>query len=177
LTFTPSVTGSLVATLNILGTVNGTNGLTGTGVPLSGVVLDPTSIAFGNQDQGTTSAPTAVTLLNSGGATLTITSITIAGTNPSQFSINTNTCGATVAAGGSCTWNVVFSPTLVQSSAANVTVISNSATSPDLVTLTGTGRTPTPPTTPAPAITIVSILPAGSVVRRQRFSDTAQCLF
>jgi hypothetical protein len=32
------------------------------------------------------------------------------------------------------------------------------------VTLTGTGRVPTPPNTPAPAITIVTILPPGSVV-------------
>lgn len=167
LTFTPASVGSLSATLNILGAVNGSNGLTGTGTATlpPAVTLSPTSIAYGNQDDGTSSPPTSVTLTNTGSGILNITSIALTGANSAEFSINTNTCGATLAASASCSWNVVFSPVApAGSKSASVTVTTNASTSPDAVTLTGTGRVPTPPTQPAPAITIVSILPVGSVV-------------
>ena len=166
LTFTPSTTGALAATINITGTVNGSNGLTGMGVSAvpPAVTLSPASIAYGNQDDGTSSPPTQVRLTNSGTGTLTITSIALTGVNPTEFSINTNTCGASLAPSASCTWNVVFSPATAGSKSASVTVTTNAASSPDAVTLTGTGRVPTPPTTPAPAIVIVSILPPGSVL-------------
>jgi hypothetical protein len=166
LTFTPSTVGALAATVNILGTVNGSNGLAGTGTPVapSAVTLSPTVINYGNQDDGTSSPPTSVSLTNSGTGPLTITSILVTGANATEFSINTNTCGASLASSASCTWNVVFSPATAGSKSASVTVTTNAATSPDAVTLTGTGRVPTPPTTPAPAITIVNVLPPGSVL-------------
>ena len=164
LTFTPSVTGNLTATLNIQGTVNSSDTLTGRGTPLPIVTIGLASIAFGNQDDGTSSSPTNVTMSNTGLGTLNITSISLTGTNASEFSINSNTCGTTLGPSTSCNWNVVFSPVTAGAKSASVTVITNAGSSPDFVTLTGTGRVPTPPNTPAPAITIVTILPPGSVV-------------
>lgn len=164
MTFTPSAIGTRSGTLTIQGTVNGSNPLTGIGQPTGAVSLTPTSIAFGNQDSGTTSNPRSVVLVNIGGSTLTITSIALTGTNANQFLIDTNTCGATLAASASCSWNVSFSPNVVQSDTANVTVTTSASTSPDNIPLTGTGRTPTPPSTPAPAIVIVRAFPVGSVL-------------
>ena len=164
LTFTPSSVAAFSATITINGTVSASNALTGTGGTLPTITLTPINIAFGNQDNGTSSNPTSVTLTNSGGATLTITSIAVTGADSSQFSINTNTCGSTLASLGTCSWNVVFSPTTTGGKSASVTVTTSAASSPDAVTLTGTGRVPTPPATTAPAITVVSVLPPGSVL-------------
>ena len=55
--------------------------------------LSPTSLSFGKQLHGTTSAPQTVMLTNTGSvASLTISNIVLSGTNPKQF-IQTNTWG------------------------------------------------------------------------------------
>jgi sugar lactone lactonase YvrE len=79
--------------------------LSGTGV-LPGVT--PTSLTFGSQKHGTSSASKPVTITNTGNAALAITSISI--TAPRQFS-QTNNCGTSVPSNSSCTINVVFNPT------------------------------------------------------------------
>jgi len=72
-TFTPTASGALNGTLTITDNSNGVAGehadgnLNGTGAaPLAGVRAS--SLAFGNQNQGTTSASQPVTLSNSGNA-------------------------------------------------------------------------------------------------------------
>ncbi len=109
-TFTPTATGSRSASLNF--TDNAANSqqsvsLTGTGAaPVAGV--SPPSLTFGNQNLGTTSASQPVTLSNTTGtAALTIASIGIS----ANFGESDN-CGGSVLAGGSCTINVTFSPSL-----------------------------------------------------------------
>src|SRR5207302_9606953 len=72
--------------------------------------LWPTSLSLGSLTVGKTSPAQAVTLANSGSASLSISSIAIAGTNSADFA-QTNNCGSSVAAGGSCTINVTFAPT------------------------------------------------------------------
>src|SRR5207249_9557095 len=47
--------------------------------------LSPASISFGNQPLSRTSSAQTATLSNSGGATLTITSLTQGGANPGAF--------------------------------------------------------------------------------------------
>ena len=42
--------------------------------------------------------------------------------------------------GGTCTFFVQFSPTATGTRTANVQIISNTPTSPDLISLTGTGQ-------------------------------------
>src|SRR5438552_3256776 len=53
---------------------------------------------------GTTSAAQPVTLTNSGGAALSISSIAVTGTNSGDFA-QTNNCGTSLAASSSCTIN------------------------------------------------------------------------
>jgi len=141
--FTPTALGtrtaSVVFTDNATGSPQSLS-LTGTGTAPA-VSLSATSLSFGNQMVSTTSAAQAVTLTNSGTAALSITSVTITGTNASDFA-QTNTCGSSVAAGANCTISVTFTPAATGSRAASLSITDNAAGSPQTVGLSGTGTTP-----------------------------------
>ncbi len=141
-TFTPSVSGSRTASVTLTDDAAGSPqavSLTGTGsVPAPAVSLSPASLTFASQTVGTTSAAQVVTLTNTGTATLNITSIAITGTNSGDFA-QTNTCGASVAAGANCTISVTFTPSAAGSRTASVTITDDASDSPQAVSLTGTG--------------------------------------
>jgi hypothetical protein len=135
--FTPTATGTRSGTLTITDTAAGspqTVSLTGSGVSPGSVTLSPTTLTFASQAQGTTSAAQTVTLTNSGGSVLNLTSITASG----DFA-ETNTCGSTVAAGASCAISVKFTPTATGNRTGNLTVTDSATGSPQTVGLTGTG--------------------------------------
>jgi len=98
----------------------------------------PSSPAFGNQNLGSSSAPLPVTVTNIGSAILAITSLTMTGSNPGDFS-ETDNCVGSLAAGASCTVNVTFTPTNVGARAAAVSVTDSAAGSPQAINLSGTG--------------------------------------
>jgi len=54
----------------------------------------------------------------------------------------TNSCGASLAQGASCTVNVTFSPTVSGSTPGALTLIDDAANSPQVASLSGTGVTP-----------------------------------
>src|SRR5262249_34265357 len=68
--------------------------------PLSGsfpvVNLNPTSVNFGSVTNGSTTAPSPVTITNTGNVALSISGVTITGTNASDFA-QTNSCGVSIA--------------------------------------------------------------------------------
>jgi hypothetical protein len=66
-------------------------------------------MTFGNVQTNTASTAQSVTVANNGSAALPITSITFVGTSAGQFS-QTNTCGASIPAGSTCTTSVAFAP-------------------------------------------------------------------
>lgn len=102
--------------------------------------LSPTSLTFAGQNIGTTSAPQTITLTDvSGGTAITITSIAITGTNATEFA-QTNNCGTSVPPLKSCTINVTFTPNAAGAATAAVSVTDNAGSSPQTVTLTGTGN-------------------------------------
>jgi trimeric autotransporter adhesin len=137
-TFKPTAEGSLQATLSVL---NATLGLTqsvslyGTGTAVS---LSPSSLNFGSEPVGQTSAAQTVTLTNEGTTTLGITAVNINGTDPADFA-QTNNCGTSLGAGASCTINVTFTPTATGSRSAHLLVYDNGGGSPQITSLTGTG--------------------------------------
>jgi FtsP/CotA-like multicopper oxidase with cupredoxin domain len=140
--FAPTTTGVLTGTLTITDsdfTSPQIVTLTGTGVQ-PGVSLTPTSWAFGAVTRGSTSAPQTFTLLNTGTATLTISNINLNGANPTQFVIQSRTCGASLASGASCTINVAFAPNRRGNFTASLQVTDNAPNSPQTATLTGTGQ-------------------------------------
>jgi trimeric autotransporter adhesin len=113
--------------------------LTGTGTGPT-VSLNASTLPFSTQTEGTASTAQSVTLTNTGNASLTITSISVTGTNSADFSpLTSNTCGSSVAAGGNCTFSVTFKPSLIGAESAAVTITDNAPGSPQTVTLTGTG--------------------------------------
>jgi len=116
--------------------------LTGAGIAgttSSAVTLSRTGIAFGNQPVGTASAYQAVTLTNTGGSLLFISSIALTGTNAAEF-VSTPGCAATLAAGVSCTIYVRFYPQNAGPATASITISDTASGSPQSVTLTGTGQ-------------------------------------
>lgn len=106
------------------------------------VTLNPASLAFGNQVVGTAATTLTSTLTNTGSASLTISSVSISGTNASQFAfvspIPKGAClgNNILAVGASCTINVKYTPILGSASAA-VTIVDSAGT--QTLPLTGTG--------------------------------------
>jgi hypothetical protein len=140
--FKPLTTAALTATISITDTAVGSPQkitLTGTGTAAPSVKLSVTSLAFPTTLHGTTSDALPVTLTNSGTAILTLTSITLTGTNPTDFEA-LDTCGATLAPAASCTVYVGFKPATAAAFTAKLTIADNGAASPQYVTLTGTGN-------------------------------------
>jgi hypothetical protein len=149
LTFTPASAAGFTATLQVSDNAAGSpqaSTLTGTGTapPAPAATFAPNPVAFASEAIGTTSATTTVILTNSGNATMTITGISIGGTNPTDFATTTgsNACGSTLAAGASCNIYVTFTPASGTSYAATLTVADNAAGSPQTVVLTGSGLNP-----------------------------------
>ena len=111
-------------------TVNPTSG-----EPVAGV--SPTSLTFGSQQVGSTSAALQVTLSNTGGMALAISNIATSG----AFG-QINGCGTSLNANSSCIINVTFTPSVMGTNSGSLTVTDNSngvAGSVQSVSLTGTG--------------------------------------
>jgi hypothetical protein len=123
-------------------------------VPTLGFRFNTILLAFGNQQQNTTSAAQTVTITNNAKTSTKITSIV---SNIPVFAIKTNTCGTSLAAGKSCTVSVAFTPNSAGAFTGTLTFTDADPTSPQIVTLTGTG-------TAIPTATLVpSSLSFGSV--------------
>ena len=143
LRFAPTVTGPRSAALSIPTSLSATPmavTLSGTGIsPV--LALSPTALAFPVQTPGTVSPAQTVTVSNTGNGTMTINSISLGGANPNQFR-RTTTCGATLAAGASCTVSVQFAPTngATRTATLNVNVAAPAVSAS--VSLTGTGASP-----------------------------------
>jgi hypothetical protein len=139
-TFTPNNTGSRDATLYFYdsdATSPQQVTLSGTGTQPA-ASLSPGSLNFGDQVVGIVSPAQALTLTNSGTATLTITSIAVTGANSGDFA-ETNSCGSNVLVGGSCQIVVTFDPARIGSLSAKITVTDNAAPTVQTATLSGTG--------------------------------------
>jgi len=104
----------------------------------TGLSVSPPTVTFGNQAVGTTSAAQTNTVTNVGNSTVTISSITLGGTNPSDFA-QSNNCGWSLAAGANCTITVIFQPASVGTLIAEVTVTDNVSHNPHQVNINGTG--------------------------------------
>jgi len=100
------------------------------------VNLSPTSLTFPNQIVGTTSPSQTVILTNASNSPLTITSISVTGTDSAPFG-QTNNCPSTLNAGANCTITVTYTPPLVGSDSATLTVIDSGAPNTQTVALTG----------------------------------------
>jgi Abnormal spindle-like microcephaly-assoc'd, ASPM-SPD-2-Hydin len=114
-------------------------------IPLDGrgtqVGLAPGSLNFQAEPLGQSSAPRTVTLTNTGTDAVNLNNISIDGSASADFA-QTNTCGSSVAPGGSCTISVTFTPTARGSRMASLSVSDNGGGSPQMVRLGGVGTWP-----------------------------------
>jgi hypothetical protein len=107
--------------------------LSGTGT-LPVATLSSTAVSFGNWAVGVTSSPKSVKLANGGKAGLKITSISASG----DFK-QSNNCGASLAAGNTCTITLTFKPSKLGSRTGTLSVKDDAASGTQTASLSGTG--------------------------------------
>jgi hypothetical protein len=124
------VSGSLTHTTTLSLTVNVSGGS-------PAVSLSPTSETWGAIVVGVTTPPKAVTLTNSGTATLNISNIATSG----DFALSTSPkpCGSALVPGKNCKITITFTPTQDGMRTGSLTITDNASNSPQTVPLSGTG--------------------------------------
>ncbi|HTA45365.1 MAG TPA: choice-of-anchor D domain-containing protein [Bryobacteraceae bacterium] len=137
--FSPTTVGSASGVLTITDNA-GTQTVSLSGSGASPVTLSSTSLSFGSLAVGSTSAAKTVTVTNRLSTALTFTGISVPAGGP--FAISSNTCGAGIAAGASCTVGVSFTPAAAGAATGTLTFADSAINSPQTVSLSGTGTAP-----------------------------------
>lgn len=144
ITFTPASVGIVTASLQV--TDNAPDSpqalaLTGNGIaPAPAVTFSPsTGPSFPTTTEGTSSAPQTLTVNSAGNIPLHVSSISLGGPNPSDFSF-TNNCTSPVAPAASCTISLVFSPIASGQRTANLLIADDVAGSPQTIALSATAN-------------------------------------
>ena len=106
----------------------------------STITFSPTSLAFGSQASGTTSAAQTITTTNTGTANLFFNNVAESGSFGLDYTIVNDGCiGLTLTPGQSCQTSVTFSPNNTGTMPENIVFTDNAANSPQTVSMTGTG--------------------------------------
>jgi len=122
-------------------------------------------VTFGNQAKGKASTAQSLTVSNTGNSTMVLTNFNITGTNAADFKIDSNsttcilTTGSMLAAGQTCYIGLIFTPAAVGARKATLTLLNNTVSGTNTVSLSGTGTLPTPTlaiTAPANGATFTS---------------------
>jgi sugar lactone lactonase YvrE len=177
-TFSPTSVTTYNATLSVTNNATGsptTSALSGAGTAPAAPTATLSSIAFGNQAEGTTSGVMYATLSNtSSTSSLTIGAISITGTNAANFAVvSGGTCGSTLAVNISCTIAVTFSPPGVLTGyTATLNVVTNATGSPQTSSLTGNGTYVKPTVTLLPSPYSYGSITIGQKSTAQAFTLT-----
>lgn len=133
------------------------------------ISVAPVSYNFGSYIVGQSSSPQTFTVTNSGGANLSIGTVSIGGGNLSDFVKVGDTCtGLALQRNNSCTLQVSFAPQSAGSKTASVSIPSNDPDTPALsVPLSGTAVAP-----PAPVLSISKTASIAAAIPGQYFDYT-----
>jgi hypothetical protein len=101
----------------------------------SGLIFTSSSLRFGQQSVGTSSAPQQVLLINGTGSSVTLDTIKTAGT----FS-QTHTCGSTLTVGAYCSVGVIFKPNSLGIKQGSISISGSASGTPQVLPLLGTGN-------------------------------------
>jgi glyoxylate utilization-related uncharacterized protein len=140
--FTPAATGAASGNVAVVSDAsNSTLNIptSGTGTAPGQLSVSPATLSFGTVTVGANSALGGT--LNATGASVTVTS---GSSNSSEFVLSGITFPKTIAAGGSATFTVTFTPNATGAANASLTFASNATNSPTVEALTGTGQAPAP---------------------------------
>lgn len=138
-TFTPSATGTRNGTLTVTANIAGGQqsvSLTGMGTTQSAIVVLPNVVAFGGQQINTVSAAQQVTVSNTSGSSVALTSESVT----APFAIQVNSCSSSLATNTGCTLAIVFQPTQTGPASGLLTVVSGQGT--ETIGLNGSGENP-----------------------------------
>jgi hypothetical protein len=145
--FTPGAAGSRSATLTVFDNTGGsahTVALSGKGVQVLGIIVNPTSIDFQNQTVNTASAPVTVTIQNTSANPINATSFVLAGLNASDFTVAAVKTPWPIAANGTFTFNVLFTPKDLGTRTGTIIINDDSGGPAHTISLTGVGATGVP---------------------------------
>lgn len=137
LKFTPTLAGTLTANLLIPSLQGVTQNIAITGYATA-VSLSPPKLDSGSVALGQTSLPLETSVTNVGAGTVNILNISIGGPNQKDF-LETNTCGATLAPGASCSVDVTFTPSAAGLRTASVAIADDAEGGRQSIALSGTG--------------------------------------
>ena len=133
----------------------------------------PASEVFGSITVGQSSNSKLVTLTNTGGQGLSLTSVSVAGLNPSDFVATPNCSVPTVLAPNiTCTISIVFSPSAAGSRQASLVAMDNAPGSPQSIPLVGTGASALPSVTLSPGSLSFATTSQGSISPAQSVTIT-----
>jgi len=167
ISFTPQSVGASTANLQVADNAPGspqTLVLNGSGIAAApAVTFSPSAPSFPTTTEGTSSPAQTLTVINSGTAPLHVTSVSLSGPNPSDFSF-TNNCTAAVAPSANCTVSLVFSPIAPGQLTATLLVSDDAPGSPQSLSLSATAN---------PAFT-AGAAPGGSTSATVSAGQTAQ---
>ena len=166
ITFTPTATGTRTGTITFTDNATGspqTVTLTGTGVAAT-IGISPTSLTFGSQVVGTTSASQTVTVSNNGAFPLKFSSIAMSGDFAGATLAQCPSIGEEAPA---CTFSITFTPTATGTRTGTIVFTDNATGSPQTVTLTGTGTS---------AAATVTVTPGSLTFGSQTVSTTSAAL-
>lgn len=131
---------------NSAGTSINSNTASVTIATASALTATPSVLSFPVVVLGTTSGALSTTINSTGTANLILAAsscITISGPNAADFAITASpACSSSFAPGATGTVSVTYTPSLVGNESASLVIVSNDPSSPDSVTLTGSGLAP-----------------------------------
>ena len=137
--FRPASAGQLTATLTVSSSTTGVSPvqlpLSGVGQGTSGISIAPSRMNFAQPKLGEPSAAQVATISNT--SSVTVSGLVLA--TSTAFTLSQNTCGSTLAAGASCSTNIVFTPSANGVVAGSLTVSSSASSDPATAALVGTG--------------------------------------
>ncbi len=140
--FVAAATGARAARLRFVDDAPGSPhqvDLTGFGTQPNFAAAD---VAFGNRNVGETGPNQDATIRNTGNGPMSVSGLSLVGTNPGDFGIVSNGCTAPIAAGASCIVRLSFTPTASGARSARLRVVDTAPGSPHQVNLTGFGTRP-----------------------------------
>ena len=145
ITFKPAAVGTLTATLSVADNATGSPQkltLTGTGAAAAATTAtySPAALTFAATTAGSQTAVQAITLKNTGTASLSVTSLGLSGSNVTSFKALFSTCASPVGPGASCQVTVSFAPAAKGALSATLSIVDNATGTPQKVALSGTGQ-------------------------------------
>jgi centrosomal CEP192-like protein/HYDIN/CFA65/VesB family protein len=143
--FAPAKAGSASGTMTLVSNAVESS----TAIPMSGtgtaaaltLAVSPTSLSFGNVNEGSSSAVQDFKITNTGNSSVAISSIKSSGTG---FAITSGGSAVTLTPSQSVTVGVQFTASAAGNATGSVSVTSNATGSPSKVNLSGTGVAPPP---------------------------------